>query len=160
LKTKTPTFSKQFLLVEGYNGTALEYPVFSPEGEFIGGISAIIEPDKLMDTLLAARLNSNISNLGNITGISFWLMDLNGLLLYDEDPSQIGKNLIEDPLYKPYLSLLELEHKIVAERFGHGYYSFFEPTAVNKTEVHKECYWTTVGLHGNEWRLVVTKTLQ
>jgi polar amino acid transport system substrate-binding protein len=33
LKTKTPTFSKQFLLVEGYNGTALVYPVFSPQGE-------------------------------------------------------------------------------------------------------------------------------
>jgi hypothetical protein len=27
LKTKTPTFSKQFLLVEGYNGTSLDYPV-------------------------------------------------------------------------------------------------------------------------------------
>ena len=39
LKTKTPTFSKQFLLVEGYNGTALAYPVFSSQGEFLGGIS-------------------------------------------------------------------------------------------------------------------------
>ena len=53
LKTKTPAFSKQFLLVEGYNGTALAYPVFSPQGEFLGGISTIIEPDKLLNALVA-----------------------------------------------------------------------------------------------------------
>lgn len=30
LKDNTPAFSNEFLLVEGYNGTALAYPVFSP----------------------------------------------------------------------------------------------------------------------------------
>ncbi len=159
LRTKTPMFSKQFLLVEGYNGTALEYPVFSPEGEFIGGISAIIEPDKLMNKLVASQLQFEI-NRSNITDTSFWLMDLDGLLVYDEDPSQIGKNLFEDPIYKPYPSLLELGHRIAAERSGHGYYSFFDPTEGNKTTVNKECYWTTAGLHGNEWRLIVTKITQ
>ncbi len=165
LRTKTPTLSKQFLLVEGYNATSLVYPVFSPQGEFVGGISAIIEPDKLMNTLVASRLQSDIydqsNNQSNITDITFWLMDLDGLLLYDEDPSQIGKNLFQDPLYKPYPNLLELVgQRIVAERSGHGYYNFFEPTDVNKTTVYKECYWTTAGLHGREWRLVITKIMQ
>lgn len=161
LMTKTPALSKQFLLVEGYNATSLVYPVFSLQGEFVGGVSAIIEPDKLMNTLVASQLQSDIynqsNNQSNVTDITFWLMDLDGLLLYDEDPSQIGKNLFEDPLYKPYTSLLELAgHRIVTERSGHGYYSFFEPTEGNETTVNKECYWTTSGLHGREWRLVVT----
>ena len=34
-------------------------------------------------------------------------MHLDGLIAYDRDASQIGKYLFEDPLYKPYPSLLD-----------------------------------------------------
>ncbi len=158
LKTKTPTLSKQFLLVEGYNGTALAYPVFSPQGEFQGGISTIIEPDKLLNAVVAPTLKFDTYNRSNITDYSFWLMHLDGLIAYDRDASQIGKYLFEDPLYKPYPSLLDLGHRIVAERSGHGYYSF-QVTEGDKRIVTKESYWTTAGLHGREWRLIVTKIM-
>lgn len=158
LKTKTPTFSKQFLLIEGYNGTSLNYPVFSPKGEFIGGISAIIEPDKLMNTLVAPQLHFNTSTRSNITDYSFWSMHQDGLIAYDRDESQIGKYLFEDPLYRPYPSLLELGKRIIAKRAGHGNYSF-QVTEENEQVVTKDTYWTTAGLHGNEWRLVVTKIM-
>lgn len=159
LKAKTPTFSKQFLLVEGYNGTALAYPVFSPQGEFIGGISTIIEPDKLLNAVVAPELKFDTYNRSNITDYSFCLMHLDGLIAYDRDASQIGKYLFEDPLYKPYPSLLELGRRIAAVRSGHGFYSF-QVTEGNKKVVTKESYWTTAGLHGREWRLVVTKIVQ
>ena len=159
LKTKTPTFSKQFLLVEGYNGTALAYPVFSPQGEFLGGISTIIEPDKLLNAVVAPQLHFDTYNRSNITDYSFWLMHLDGLIAYDRDASQIGKYLFEDPLYKPYPSLLALGEKMITARSGHGYYSF-QVTEGNKWIVTKESYWTTAGLHGREWRLVVTKMMQ
>jgi polar amino acid transport system substrate-binding protein len=160
LTTKIPTFSKQLRLVEGYNGTALAYPVFSAQGEFLGGISTIIEPEKLLNALIAPQLHFDIYTPSNITDYTFWVMDLDGLLAYDEDVNQIGKNLFEDPLYRPFPSLLDLGHRIVAERSGHGYYSYFQVTEGNKTAVNKECYWTTTGLHGREWRLVVTKIMQ
>lgn len=159
LKTKNPTLSKQLLLVEGYNGTALAYPVFSAQGEFMGGISAIIEPDKLLNEMVAPQLHFDTYNRSNITDYSFWLMHLDGLIAYDRDASQIGKYLFVDPLYKPFPSLLELGHRIVAERSGHGYYSF-QVTEGNKSVVTKESYWTTSGLHGREWRLIVTKIVQ
>jgi polar amino acid transport system substrate-binding protein len=159
LKTKNPTFSKQFLLVEGYNGTSLDYPVFSPQGEFIGGISAIIEPDKLMNTLVAPQLHFNTSTRSNITDYSFWSMHKDGLIAYDRDESQIGKYLFEDPLYKPYPSLIDLGKRIVAEKAGHGNYSF-QVTEENERVVTKDTYWTTAGLHGTEWRLVVTMIMQ
>jgi hypothetical protein len=113
LQTKTPTFSKQFLLVEGYNGTALAYPVFSPQGEFLGGISTIIEPDKLMNALVAPQLHFDVYNRTNITDYSFWVMHLDGLIAYDRDASQIGKYLFEDPLYRAYPSLLDLGKRII-----------------------------------------------
>ncbi len=160
LQTKTPLFSKQFLLVQGYNGTALAYPIFSPQGEFLGGITAIIEPDKLLNVLAAPLLQYDLNIQSDIANCTFWVMDLDGLLLYDEDASQIGRNLFEDPLYKPFPDLLELvEHRIVAERSGHGNYSYFEVIGGNKAVVTKECYWTTAGLHGREWRLVITKVV-
>lgn len=159
LKTKTPTLSKQFLLVEGYNGTALAYPVFSLKGEFLGGTSAVIEPDKLLNAVVSPQLHFDISNRSNITDYSFWLMHLDGLIAYDRDTSQIGKNLFTDTLYKPYPSLLALGEKIIKARSGHGYYSF-QVTEGNKIVVTKESYWTTAGLYGREWRLVVTKIMQ
>ena len=158
LKTKTPTFSKQFLLVEGYKGTSLAYPVFSPQGEFLGGISAIIEPDKLLNAVVSPQLHFGIDNRSNITDYSFWLMHLDGLIAYDRDASQIGKYLFEDPLYKPYPSLLDLGKKMITARSGHGYYSF-QVTEGNKKVVTKESYCSTAGLHGREWRLAVTKMM-
>lgn len=159
LKNKMPTFSKEFLLVEGYNGTALAYPVFSPQGEFLGGISTIIQPDKLLNDLVAPELHFNVSTRGNISDYSFWAMDLDGLIAYDRDSSQIGKYLFTDPLYQPFPSLLDLGHRIVAERSGRGYYSF-QVTEGDKKVVTKESYWTTVGIHGRGLRLVVTKIAQ
>jgi polar amino acid transport system substrate-binding protein len=155
-KDRTPTFSKQLLLAEGYNGTALAYPVFSPQGEFLGGISAIIEADKLLNSAVAAQLHFNVENRSNITDYSFWMMHLDGLIAYDRDASQIGKYLFEDPLYRPYTSLLDLGRRIIKERSGHGYYSF-QVTEGNKKVVTKESYWTTAGLYDREWRLIVTR---
>lgn len=92
---------------------------------------------------------------------SYWFKDLDGLLLYDEDESQIGKDLFEDPLYKPFTDLQKLvEHSIVSKRSGHGNYSYFEVIGGNKTVVTKECYRTTTWLHGKQWRLVITKVVQ
>jgi polar amino acid transport system substrate-binding protein len=160
LKTKIPTISKRFLLVEGYNGIALQYPVFSSQGEFLGGISAVIEPDKLLDRLATPLLQHDLYNESGNADYTFWVMDLDGLLLYDEDASQIGKNLFEDPLYRQFPDLLELaEQRIMTEWSGNGDYSYFEVNEGNKTIVTKECYWTTAELHGKEWRLVITKVV-
>jgi polar amino acid transport system substrate-binding protein len=161
LKNKVPILSKQLLLAEGYNGTVLECPVISQQGVFLGGTSAIIEPDKLLDRLASPRLHFNDSTQSNTSDYTFWVMDLDGLLLYDEDSSQIGRNLLEDPLYESFPSLQVLvEQRIMTERSGHGYYSFFQETRGNEAEVTKECYWTTAGLHGTEWRLVINKVVK
>jgi polar amino acid transport system substrate-binding protein len=159
LQARVPVLSKQLLLVEGYNGTSLAYPVFSPKGEFLGGISVVVKPDKLLNVIVAPQLHFDVTNRSNITDYSFWLMHLDGLIAYDRDESQIGKYLFEDPLYAPYPSLLALGEKIITDRSGHGSYSF-QVTEGNKKVVTKDTYWTTAVLHGMEWRLVVTKIMQ
>ncbi|VVB69443.1 Uncharacterised protein [uncultured archaeon] len=83
LKTKNPVFSKEFMLVKGYNGTALAYPVFSPRGELLGGVIAGVVPDKLMNALVAPQIQFDMNNGSSITDYSFWLMHLDGLIAYD-----------------------------------------------------------------------------
>ncbi len=155
LKDKTPAFSNEFLLVEGYNGTALAYPVFSPSGELMGGISTIIKPDDLIDASVAPRLNG--------TDYSFWAMQLDGLIIYDKDSGQTGKgqaglNLFTDSIYEPFPSLQALAHTMAGARSGQGSYSF-NISSENSTIVLKDAYWTTAGLHGKEWRLAITKIM-
>ncbi|HOT07595.1 MAG TPA: cache domain-containing protein [Methanotrichaceae archaeon] len=160
LQAKIPVLSRQIPLLEGYNGTSMAYPVFSPGGEFMGGVSAIIVPGNIIDELASHMLKSDTNDRGNSSAYSFWLMDLDGWLIYDEDASQIGNNLFEDQLYRQFSDLLELGRRIVAERSGHGYYSYFQVVEGNNMSVNKECYWTTAGLHGMEWRLVVTRVIE
>jgi len=150
IKAKTPALSGEFLTVEGYNGTALAFPVFSREGEFLGGISAIFEPDKLMRALVVSRLSG--------TNYSIFVMQTDGLIVYSSDADQIGNNLLEDPLYKPFPSLLTLVKKMVDKRSGYGNYDF-QVTKSNKTIVTKELYWTTAGLYDRELRLAVYRII-
>ena len=159
LKTRAPAFSKVFKTMKGINGTGLAYPVISPQGVLLGGIYTTIEPVKLLNAMVAPQLHFNISTRSNITDYSFWMLLSDGLVAYDRDESQIGKNLFEDPLYKPFPSLLDLGKRIITERSGHGNYSF-QVTEGNKKVVTKDTYWTTASLHGREWRLVITKITQ
>jgi hypothetical protein len=148
MQTKSPVFSQVFRLVEGYDATVISYPVFSASGQFIGGVGAIIKPEELIGSIAVPLLND--------TNYSITVIQKNGLSLYDTDSSQVGKNLFEDPIYKPYPQLLALGRDVVAERYGTGSYVFLNEE--HNENVTKEVCWTTVGLHGNEWRLVAIHT--
>ena len=96
MDTKNPVFSQVFRLVEGYDASVISYPVFSSSGEFIGGVGAIIKPAELLGSITAPQLKG--------TNYSVTVMQKNGLGLYDPDPSQVGKMLFDDPMFKPYHS--------------------------------------------------------
>ena len=80
------------------------------------------------------------------------------MIAYDEDASQIGKDLFKDPLYTSFPSLQTLVEKMVSVRSGHGSYDFQANESDTKV-VTKDAYWTTAGLHGNEWRLVIARIM-
>ena len=52
LKTKNTFLSPVFPLVEGFNAFIVIYPVFSPSGEFIGGISVSIKPANFLGAVI------------------------------------------------------------------------------------------------------------
>ncbi|RQD81779.1 MAG: hypothetical protein D5R96_06455 [Methanocalculus sp. MSAO_Arc2] len=75
-------------------------------------------------------------------------VDTDGRVLYDTDPDQIGLPL-DDPVYTAYPQLVAFVTRVTEERQGIGTYSFRDET--------KESVWTTVSLHGTEWRVAVNR---
>lgn len=150
LRTRSPVFSQVFRTMEGHDAVALVYPVFSLAGNFTGAVSATLKPGVFLGAIIAPKING--------TPYSAWLMQKDGRILYDPDPSEVGRMLFDDPLYKEYPSLLELGRRMAEERSGKGSYHFLREGL--QGNVTKELYWTTVGLHGIEWRLAVVRAVE
>lgn len=101
------------------------------------------------ETLLAAIISPVVQGMP----VDVWLMQKDGRILYDPDATEVGRMLFNDPIYEPYPQLLALGTLIANETSGTGRYEHLGRGL--QKPVMKDAYWTTVGLHGTEWRLAV-----
>ncbi len=154
-ETRQPVLSTSFPAVEGFNAVVLEWPIFSAGGEMKGSVNALFRPDLLFSS--AMELEPVLEEESQDQGVTAWAMATDGLILYDPDPNEVGRNLFSDPLYKPYVQLLALGERIASENSGNGSYEFLGPGL--KDPVVKRACWATVGLHGTEWHLVVVRVV-
>ncbi len=143
-KTKKPVLSNVIKAVEGFDAVDLEHPVFSSRAELAGSVSLLIRPETMLEAIISPVVRG--------TPVDVWLMQKDGRILYDPDEAEVGRMLFDDPVYKPYPQLLSLGTLIARERSGTGSYEFLGKGL--EKPVMKDAYWTTVGLHGTEWRLV------
>lgn len=143
-----PVLSQIFQAVEGFYAADLEYPLFSAEGRMTGALSILFKPETLLGDI-SADVQEN--------PFSVWAMQPDGLMLFDADPAEIGKNTYTDPVYQSFKQVIFLARKMTANRSGSGYYSFYN-TGLQKV-VNKRADWTTVGLFGTEWRLIVSQVI-
>lgn len=144
-KTKRPVMSMVIRTVEGIDAVDIEHPIFSPRGEFAGSVSMLIRPEALFSHILVPVLRG--------MPVEAFVMQTDGRIIYDADKEEIGRMLFEDPMYKPFPQLVAVGTMAVRERSGAGSYEFKQ--VGSEKLVKKDAYWTTVGLHGTEWRLVV-----
>ncbi len=143
-ESKKPVLSKVIKAVEGFDAVDLEQPVFSSQGEFAGSVSVLIRPEIMLTAIISPAVQG--------IPVEVWLMQKDGRILYDPDEAEVGLMLFDDPMYKPYPQLLALGTLIARERSGTGSYEFLGKGL--EKPVLKDTHWTTVGLHGTEWRLV------
>jgi len=143
---KVPVMSDVFLSVEGVPAVDIASPVFSPDGKFIGATTLLFNPELFF--------SKNTPKKSDGTPWHLMVMQKNGLIVYDPDYGQIGKNTFSDPLFKPFPDLIALAEKMSRERVGNSTYTFIDANGMNVT---KEAMWTTVGIRGNEWRLVLIR---
>lgn len=149
-KTMRPEMSNMIPLVEGFPGVVMVAPIFNIEDKFIGALSIVIEPNVLINKTVSAVQNSFV--------YSFMAIQLDGQVIYDVDQEQIGTMTLSNPAYQNYPQLLAICQRMATEKSGYGIYEF--STSLSSTEVvKKECFWTTIGIYGTEWRLSIINTL-
>jgi hypothetical protein len=119
--------------------------LYDDSKNFVGSISAFIRPELLIDPLLKKSVIP--------AGYELWIMQPDGMIIYDQDKEEIGRMLFKDPLYADYANLLELGKQIAAKPTGEGSYIFVAAGSTEK--VIKNVAWQTVRLHGREWRIVL-----
>ncbi|MDD5270485.1 MAG: cache domain-containing protein [Candidatus Omnitrophica bacterium] len=146
-RARRPVFGDVFMSVEGFYAAAIQHPVFSERGEMIGSVSLMFRPDYFFKSLVEPEVKG--------LPVHVWVMQKDGRDIYDDDPKQIGKNVLQDPMYKPFPALVDFAKKISAEQTGSGSYDFFD--IGTKEVIRKDSVWTTVGLYGAQWRLVVAR---
>lgn len=147
-KTKKPLLSGIFKTVEGFWAVSLARPVFSPRGEPIGFVSIVLKPDALMGNIIKPYLTG-------LPSVEALAIQKDGKIIYDKDILQVGRMTFSDPIYQSYPDLLALAKRTVNEPNGAGTYTF--PAGPGKGPVRKATEWTTIGLYGTEWRLIVSK---
>jgi len=137
--------SDLFLLAEGGHAVTIEYPVFSSEEVVIGMMSVAFMPDHL----IGQHSEPAVSR----TDYSVMVAQPAGLILYDADPEEIGKETFNESMYADFPELLEFAKEFSGKWSGNATYSFYDEGF--EKVVQKEACWTTVGIHNAEWRLIL-----
>ena len=142
LKTRKPVMSDVYHSAEGMHAISIGYPIISDKGELLGAVRMLIKHELFLKPLAEGKL------------CKIWIMQPNGLIIYDPDPEQVGKNIFTDPLFKNFEDLASFSRTVALSNSGAGSYDFYANGLEDKTLVKKVAVWDTAGLYGTEWRVV------
>lgn len=140
-----PLMSDLFLLPGAGSVAVIEYPSFSNGGAVIGGVGAAFSPERLVAPCAESALGD--------TPYSAMVAQTDGRILYDPDPEEVGKETFNETLYAEFPEILDFARQYAEKGSGYATYSFYD-TGFGRV-VDKEAFWTTIGAHGQEWRLII-----
>jgi len=140
-----PYFTNTFKTVEDYWGFVISHPVMSKK-KMNGAVNILLRPELLIKPI--------ISQMNFTDDYEIWIMQMDGMIVYDQDADEIGRMLFSDPLYSQYDSLLSFGKMVLASNDGNGEYSFKK--AGSEEIVHKSAVWDTIKIHDKEWRVILT----
>lgn len=142
LRGKKPSLSDVYTTTEDIDAVSMGYPIFSDKGELLGAVRILLRHEVFLKPLADNK------------PCKVWIMQPNGLIIYDPDTEEIGKNIFTDPIYKPFEDLRSFSKTVALSNNGAGSYDFYAGGLVDKKLVKKVAVWDTVGLYGTEWRVV------
>ena len=145
LKKPAPLLSSGFTAVEHFTAVVISHPIYDSKKAFSGSINLLIRPELLVDSLLKKTTIPDDYEL--------WIMQPDGMIIYDQDKGEIGRMLFSDPIYSGYGNLLKLSKKIVSAPTGEGSYIYLSPESNEKAI--KNAIWQSIRLHNQEWRVVL-----
>jgi len=144
-KTLKPVTSRLFSSEEGYESIAFQYPIITPQGNWIGAVSALTDITTFVGSVLEPL------NKEGAQKYYFTVMQKDGWIVYDSDPAQIGLNLFKNPIYQKQTELLKAGKDFCQKAAGNAVYT----ASYQKTNYTVKSMWDTVVLYGTEWRIIV-----
>jgi hypothetical protein len=145
LKKPAPLLSSGFTAVEHFTAVVISRPLYDSKKAFAGSVNLLIRPELMVDSLLKKTTIPDDYEL--------WIIQPDGMIIYDQDKGEIGRMLFSDPIYAGYRDLLKLSKKIVSAPSGEGSYIYLAPGS-NKNAI-KNAIWQSIRLHNSEWRVVL-----
>lgn len=144
---KSPVVSSIFYLKEGFYGISVSYPVFSGH-EYLGYTDVTILPDEFLRPL--------INPFTEQTGYEVFILEPNGMTVYETNEVEIGKNVLTDPLYDTP-EIRNVSHAVIEKPEGTIEYTFWNQFW-NK-QVERQAVWKTLHLDNQEWRIGVVRDI-
>jgi len=130
-------------LENGMEAYLLSVPV-EIGGEYAGYISLSFDPYRLF-----GAEQQKVSK----DGYNLWVMEMDGVQVYDPDVSEAGVNLLTNP---EYASVLEMTTLVASTPSGKTTYMYTADTGTGN--VSKTAVWDTLTYDGRTWRVVLTKS--
>jgi len=143
--TAAPVLSGEFTTVEGFNASAIVYPVQSADGVVFGLLSVPFLPASLLSDAISPLMDNN--------EFEVTVIQTDGRIIYATNTSQVGMMSLSDPLFVSRPDLIRFVKQVVSTNSGSGTYTV--PDMATKKNVTVENYWTTVSLHGTPWRIIL-----
>jgi len=142
-----PVMSEALRPFLGIPDVDIRWPVFDRKGVLIGSVGSLVKPAHFMGPVIQVDVEDMAWECR--------VIQKDGEMLYARDPAEIGRNLFSDPLYGAGPELGDLGRRIVAEPSGAGSYRFLRTQL--GIPATREARWSTIGLHGTEWRVVLIR---
>lgn len=145
---QSPVVSDIFYLEEGFYGISISYPIFSENDEYLGYTDVTIYPDEFFRAIITPFTEQ--------TGYEVFIIQEDGLTVYETNEVETGKNILTDPLYDTP-EMRNVSSAVIDNKDGIITYTFWN-RFWNK-EVLRQALWTTLPLDNQEWRVGVVRDL-
>ena len=141
---KKPVLSDIFLLTEGFYGVSLSYPVYSSDKKYLGYTDLTFRPEEFLRQYIIPTVEQSRYDI--------MILQPNGLIVYETNEEEIGRDAISDPLYAEP-TLHQAAVNITSHKSGVTSYEFWNQNWSKK--VPREAIWDTLEFDGQQWRIVV-----
>lgn len=144
---QSPVVSNIFYLEEGFYGISISYPIFSGE-EYLGYTDVTIRPEEFFHPI--------ISPFTEQTGYEVFILQTDGVTVYETSEVETGKNVLTDPLYDTP-EMRNVSRAVIDNPEGTIEYSFWNRFWNKQTE--RQAVWNTLTLDNQEWRIGVVRDI-
>jgi len=140
--TGTDVYVSEYLVLEnGMEAYLLSVPVLTPDG-YAGYISLSFDPYRLFGPEEQKVFEK---------GYNLWVMQMDGIQVFDADVSEAGADLLNDP---KYASIREMTQLVAANPSGTTKYVY--TADIGTDTVEKTAVWDTLTFGERDWRVVLT----